>query len=51
MQAATSVPLDLVEVIQAVVVFFIAAPQLIRDIYRIRSTGKGFQLASEGWSS
>ena len=50
MQAVTSVPLDLVEVIQAVVVFFIAAPQLIRDIYRIRSTGKGFQLSSEGWS-
>jgi simple sugar transport system permease protein len=51
MQAVTSVPLDLVEVIQAVVVFFIAAPQLIRDIYRIRSTGEAFQLSSEGWSA
>ena len=51
MQAVTNVPLDLVEVIQAVVVFFIAAPQLIRDIYRIRSTGKGFQMSTEGWSA
>jgi simple sugar transport system permease protein len=53
MQAVTSVPLDLIEVIQAVVVFFIAAPQLIRDIYRIRSSGEGFQLSSssEGWSA
>jgi len=51
MQAVTNVPLDLVEVIQAVVVFFIAAPQLIRDIYRIRSTGRGFGLSSEGWSA
>jgi simple sugar transport system permease protein len=51
MQAVTNVPLDLIEVIQAVVVFFIAAPQLIRDIYRIRSKGKAFQMSTEGWSA
>jgi simple sugar transport system permease protein len=51
MQAVTSVPLDLVEVIQAVVVFFIAAPQLVRDVYRIRTGGKAFKMSSEGWSA
>jgi simple sugar transport system permease protein len=51
MQAKTSIPLDLVEVIQAVVVFFIAAPALIRDIYRIRGTGGGFRAFAGGWSS
>jgi ABC-type uncharacterized transport system permease subunit len=51
MQARTSVPLDLVEVIQAVVVFFIAAPALIRDIYRVKGTGGGFRAFAGGWSS
>jgi ABC-type uncharacterized transport system permease subunit len=51
MQAKTSIPLDLVEVIQAVVVFFIAAPALIRDIYRLRGTGGGFRAFAGGWST
>lgn len=51
MQAATSVPLDLVSVIQAVIVFFIAAPALVRDIYRIKGTGGGFRAFVGGWSA
>jgi hypothetical protein len=38
-------------VIQAVVVFFIAAPALIRDIYRLRGTGGGFRAFAGGWST
>jgi simple sugar transport system permease protein len=49
MQAATRVPLDLVVVIQAVIVFFIAAPALVRDIYRVKATGGGFQAFATGW--
>ncbi|HUY96239.1 MAG TPA: ABC transporter permease [Verrucomicrobiae bacterium] len=49
MQAATTVPLELVQVIEAVIVFFIAAPALVRAIYRIRTTGTGFRLFSQGW--
>jgi ABC-type uncharacterized transport system permease subunit len=51
MQAKTGIPIDLIEVIQAVVVFFIAAPALIRDIYRIKGTGSGFRAFAGGWSS
>ncbi|MHB1639947.1 MAG: ABC transporter permease [Candidatus Dormibacteria bacterium] len=49
MQASTSVPIELVQVIEAVIVFFIAAPALIRAIYRIRTTGGGLRLISQGW--
>ena len=37
MQAATGTPIDLVVVIQALVIMFIAAPALVRAIYRIRA--------------
>ncbi len=36
MQAATGIPIDLVVVIQALVIMFVAAPALIREIYRIK---------------
>ena len=49
MQASTTIPLELVQVIEAVIVFFIAAPALVRAIYRIRTTGTGFRLFSQGW--
>ncbi|HVA20526.1 MAG TPA: ABC transporter permease [Candidatus Micrarchaeia archaeon] len=49
MQAQTSIPIELVEVIEAVIVFFIAAPQLVRQLYRIRAQGGGIRLLSQGW--
>jgi simple sugar transport system permease protein len=36
MQAATSVPVDIIVVIQALIIAFIAAPMLVREIFRIR---------------
>jgi len=36
MQASTSVPVDIIVVIQALVILFVAAPALVRDIYRIK---------------
>jgi len=36
MQAATATPVDIIVVIQALVIVFIAAPALVRAIYRIR---------------
>jgi simple sugar transport system permease protein len=50
MQSATSTPVDIVEVLQALIVMFVAAPPLIRAMYRLRAaraagveglTGKG----------
>ena len=37
MQAATSVPVDIIVVIQALVIAFMAAPRLVREIFRIRA--------------
>ena len=41
MQAATQTPVDIVTVIQALVVLFIAAPPLIRTIFRLRGQKSG----------
>lgn len=52
MQAATGIPIDLVVVIQALVIMFIAAPALVRGIYRIklaRSTGPDITI--KGWGA
>ncbi len=49
-QVATAVPIDLILVIQALVVVFIAAPALIRAIYRVR-TGEGAGQLTTGWAS
>lgn len=50
MQVATAIPIDLILVIQALVVVFIAAPALIRAIYRVRA-GEGAGVLTKGWAS
>jgi simple sugar transport system permease protein len=51
MQSATGTPIDLVQVIQSLIVLFIAAPMLVRAIYRLKGTtsGVGGELA-KGWN-
>jgi general nucleoside transport system permease protein len=52
MQAATGTPIDLVVVIQALVIMFVAAPALVRAIYRIKSVrATGTEVFSKGWGS
>jgi general nucleoside transport system permease protein len=52
MQAATGTPLDLVVVIQALVIIFVAAPALVRAIYRIRADRNlGTEVFAKGWGS
>jgi simple sugar transport system permease protein len=52
MQSATGTPLDLVVVIQALVIMFIAAPALVRAIYRIRAERNlGTEVFAKGWGS
>ena len=52
MQAATGTPLDLVVVIQALVIMFIAAPALVRAIFRIRAEARtGTEVFAKGWGS
>jgi simple sugar transport system permease protein len=53
MQSTTHTPVEIVEVIQALIVLFIAAPPLIRAMFRLRATraaGVG-QTLSKGWSA
>jgi simple sugar transport system permease protein len=40
MQAATTTPVDIIVVIQALIILFVAAPALVRSIYRIKA-GRG----------
>jgi simple sugar transport system permease protein len=36
MQSIASVPVDIISVVQALVIIFIAAPAIVRWIYRVR---------------
>ncbi|MGH7777428.1 MAG: ABC transporter permease, partial [Candidatus Dormibacterales bacterium] len=51
MQATTSVPVDLVQVIEALVILFVAAPALIRAVFRIRAQRAPAARVSPGWGS
>jgi simple sugar transport system permease protein len=50
MQAATSVGIDIVQVIQALIIMFIAAPALIRAIYRVKADTSTTQV-TQGWAT
>jgi simple sugar transport system permease protein len=51
MQGAERIPIDLVEVIQALIIVFIAAPALVRAVYRIKAEGEGAGQITTGWSA
>ena len=52
MQAATGTPIDIVVIIQALVIMFIAAPALVRAMYRIRARRTlGTEVFAKGWGS
>ena len=51
MQGVERIPIDLVEVIQALIIVFIAAPALVRAIYRIKTEDAGTGQISTGWSA
>jgi simple sugar transport system permease protein len=50
MASQTGTPVDLVTIVQALTVLFIAAPALIRTIFRLRTSATGLgQTAAKGW--
>jgi simple sugar transport system permease protein len=52
MQASTQIPIDLVVVVQSFVIMFIAAPALVRGIYRIRTSKvTGTEVFMKGWGA
>ena len=50
MQAKTNTPIDLVLIIQALVVLFIAAPDVVKSIFRIKNLKVAGGLVSKGWN-
>jgi general nucleoside transport system permease protein len=53
MQAATSTPVQIVQVLQALIVLFVAAPPLIRAVFRLRAARAGGvgTTMSKGWNA
>jgi ABC-type uncharacterized transport system permease subunit len=51
MQARSGTSLDLVVVIQAFIIVFIAAPGLVRALFRVRTQGRGTTNISQGWGA
>jgi simple sugar transport system permease protein len=50
MQAKTDTPLDLVLVIQALIILFIAAPALVKAIFRLKNISASTGMAAKGWN-
>ena len=51
MQARSGTALDLVVVIQAFIIVFIAAPGLVRALFRVKAEGRGTTNISQGWGA
>ena len=51
MQARTGTPIDIVLVVQSLIVLFIAAPPLVRAIFRIKAPGVAAMQVSKGWNA
>jgi general nucleoside transport system permease protein len=49
MQAAAGVPPEMSQVLQALIVLFVAAPALIRAVFRVRGTEQAETVMAKGW--
>lgn len=50
MQANTNTPIDIVLVIQALVILFIAAPSVVKWVFRLKNLKSTGELAAKGWN-
>jgi len=53
MQAQSGTPVDMVYILEAIIVLFVAAPPLIRSVYRLRKAGGvgAAPVLSKGWGA
>jgi len=51
MQSVAGVPVEMIRVVQAMVIIFIAAPEIIRSIYRIRVERAEEEVLMRGWGA
>ncbi|MFT5193716.1 MAG: ABC-type uncharacterized transport system permease subunit [Cellvibrionaceae bacterium] len=49
MQLDAGIPIDIISIVQALVLAFIAAPAIVRTIYRLRDTGDDGELVTNTW--
>ena len=51
MQSVAGVPVEIIRIVQAMVIIFIAAPEIVRGIYRLRKAVVGEAVHVQGWGS
>lgn len=50
MQGAAQIPVDIISVLQGLIIVFVAAPELIRSMFRLKDTGdEGEAVLTTGW--
>jgi general nucleoside transport system permease protein len=49
MQSLAGIPIDIISVIQGLIIIFVAAPQIIRWLYRLRSAHATQTVLTRGW--
>jgi simple sugar transport system permease protein len=51
MQSVAGVPVEIIRVVQAMVIIFVAAPEIIRGLYRLKAAREEEVIAMRGWGS
>jgi simple sugar transport system permease protein len=51
MQSVAGVPVEIIRVVQAMVIIFVAAPAIIRGLYRMKAAREEEAIAMRGWGS
>jgi simple sugar transport system permease protein len=51
MQSVASVPVEIIRIVQGLVIIFVAAPEIIRRLYRLKETRGGETIHVQGWRS
>lgn len=51
MQSIAGVPVEIIRIIQGLVIIFVAAPEIIRGIYRLKEVRKEEAAITRGWST
>jgi len=52
MMVVTGIPIDIISILQALILAFIAAPAIIRTIYRLKAPAEGEEgIALRGWGA
>jgi ABC-type uncharacterized transport system permease subunit len=51
MQSIAGVPVEIIRIVQALVLIFVAAPEIIRGIYRLKAAREEERVLMRGWGS